>query len=203
MVDVNGRVLGAELLLTGYGSFVDGAIQLVDLADPSLSGALRNAAGTTKIAGAEGAAIWRFDDNKFLLTYGYMRGYRTDAVTGVREEVPLLNRHRAGADLMLERPGVYRVGIEGIYYGRQALDDNPYRSQSKPYVYLMAIAMRQFGSVEVVANFENLLDVRQTDYDSLLRPAPVVGGRWTTDVWAPLEGFVANVAVRFRWPRSR
>jgi iron complex outermembrane receptor protein len=203
MVDVNGRVLGAELLLTGYGSSVDGAIQLVDLADPSLSGALRNGAGTTKIAGAEGAAIWRFDDNKFLLTYGYMRGSRTDAVTGVREEVPLLNRHRAGADLMLERPGVYRVGIEGIYYGRQALDDNPYRSQSKPYVYVMAIAMRQFGSVEVVANFENLLDVRQTDYDSLLRSAPVVGGRWTTDVWAPLEGFMANVAVRFRWPRAQ
>ena len=63
---------------------------------------------------------------------------------------------------MLEKPGVYRVGIEGIYYGRQVLDDNPYRSQSKPYVYAMAIAMRQFGPVEVVANFENLLNVRQT-----------------------------------------
>ena len=27
-------------------------------------------------------------------------------------------------------------------------------------------------------------------------------GRWTTDVWAPLEGFMANVAVRLRWPRA-
>jgi outer membrane receptor for ferrienterochelin and colicins len=202
MVDVNGRVFAAELLLTGYASFVDDAIQLVDLAMPSLSGELRNAAGTTRIAGAEGAAIWRFGENKFLLTYGYARGSRTDAVSGVREEVPLLNRHRAGADLMLERPGVYRVGIEGIYYGRQALDDNPYSSQSKPYVYAMAIAMRQFGSVEIVANFENLLNVRQTNYERLLRPAPTVGGRWTTDVWAPLEGFMANVALRYRWPRA-
>jgi iron complex outermembrane receptor protein len=202
MVDVNGRVLGAELLLTSYASFVDRAIQLVDLGDSSLSGALRNAAGTTRVAGAEGAAIWRFDENKFLLTYGYARGSRTDAVTGVREQVPLLNRHRIGADLMLEKPGVYRVGIEGIYYGRQWLDDNPYRSESKPYVYAMAIAMRQFGSVELVANFENLLNVRQTDYDRLLRPTQTVGGRWTTDVWAPLEGFMANVALRFRWPRA-
>lgn len=203
MVDVNGRVFAAELLLTGYASFVDEAIQLVDLAEPSLSGELRNAAGTTRIAGAEGAAIWRFGENKFLLTYGYARGSRTDAVSGVREEVPLLERHRAGADLMLERPGVYRVGIEGIYYGRQALDDNPYRVRLRPYVYAMAIAMRQFGPLEVVANFENLLNVRQTDYDRLLRPSPIVGGRWTTDVWAPLEGFMANVAVRFRWPRVR
>lgn len=115
--------------------------------------------------------------------------------------MPLLNRHRVGGDLMLEKRGVYRIGIEGIYYGRHVLDDNPYLNQSKPYLYMMAIAMRQFGSVEVVANFENLLDVRQTEYQALVRPAPAVGGRCTTDVWAPLEGFMGNVAVRVRWPR--
>ena len=64
----------------------------------------------------------------------------------------------------------------------------------------MALLMRQFGPVEIVANFENLLDVRQTKFASLVRPTPAVGGRWTTDVWSPLEGFMANVAVRYRWP---
>jgi outer membrane receptor for ferrienterochelin and colicins len=202
MIDVNGRALGAEVLLTGYGSAVNDAIQLVDLGMPSHTGALRNSAGATRIGGVEGAAIWRFADNKFLLTYGYARGSRTDAESGVRVPVPLLNRHRVGGDLMLERPGVYRVGIEGIWYGRQALDDDPYRSASKPYLYTMAIAMRQVGALEMVANFENLLDVRQTKYQSLVRPTPTVGGRWTTDVWAPLEGFMANVAVRYRWSRG-
>ena len=201
MLDLSGRLLGAEFLMTGYSSSVNRAIQLVDVGQQGMTGALRNAAGPTRVGGAEAATIWRFGgDNKFLLTYGYARGTRTDAETGDREPVPLLNRHRVGADLMLERPGVYRVGIEGIYYGRQSLDDNPYRSFSKPYVYAMAIAMRQFGPLEVVANFENLLDVRQTKYQPLVRPTPTVGGRWTTDVWAPLEGFMANVAVRFRWP---
>jgi outer membrane receptor for ferrienterochelin and colicins len=202
MIDVNGRVLGAEFLLTGYRSAIDHAIQLVAVGDTSLSGTLRNAPGPVRIAGAEAAAIWRFAAGKFLLTYGYARGTRSDAETGQREAVPLLNRHRAGADLMWERPGVYRVGIEGIYYGRQVLDDDPYRRHSKPYLYAMAIAMRQFGKLEVVANFENLLDVRQTEHQPLVRPTPTVGGRWTTDVWAPLEGFMANVAVRFRWPRA-
>ncbi|HEY0242522.1 MAG TPA: TonB-dependent receptor plug domain-containing protein, partial [Gemmatimonadaceae bacterium] len=60
MLDLNGRVLGAEFLLTGYGSFVDRAVQLVDLGDSTLSGTLRNAAGTTRVGGAEAAAIWRF-----------------------------------------------------------------------------------------------------------------------------------------------
>ncbi|MGH7470210.1 MAG: TonB-dependent receptor [Longimicrobiales bacterium] len=202
MLDLSGRVLGAEFLLTGYSSSIDRAIQLVDLSDTGPSGTLRNATGPTRIAGAEAAAIWRFAAGKFLLTYGYAHGTRSDAETGEREAVPLLNRHRIGGDLMLERPGVYRVGIEGIYYGRQALDDDPYRRDSKPYLYAMAIAMRQFGPVEVVANFENLLDVRQTEHQPLVRPTPTVGGRRTTDVWAPLEGFMANVAVRFRWPRA-
>jgi outer membrane cobalamin receptor len=200
MLDVNGRLLNAEFLLTGYGSFIKDAIQLVAVGDSS-HGALRNAEGTTRIGGAEAAAIWRFGAHKFLLTYGYSRGSMTDAETGRREQVPLLNRHRVGADLMLEKPGVYRAGIEGIYYGSQSLDDNPYRTRSKPYVYAMAIAMRQLGPVEIVANFENLLDVRMTRYQSLVRPAQTVGGRWTTDVWAPLEGFMANVAVRFRWQK--
>ena len=199
MVDVNGRIKSVELLLTGYLSAIDGAIQLVDFGNPSRSGALRNAAGSTRVGGAEGAAIWRFGDNKFLLTYGYARGSRTDAETGEREPVPMLNRHRVGGDLMFEKPGVYRVGIEGIYYGRQVLDHSSVRSQSSPYVYAMAIAVRQFGPLEVVANFENLLDVRQTKYEPLVRSTPSVGGRWTTDVWAPLEGFMANVALRYRW----
>jgi outer membrane receptor for ferrienterochelin and colicins len=199
MVDVNGGVLGAEVLLTAYVSSIERAIQLVDLGTPSQTGVLRNAAGATRVGGAEAAAIWRFGDNKFLLTYGYARGNRTDAETEQREPVPMLNRHRAGADLMFEQPRVYRFGIEGIYYGRQELDHHGVRSQSKPYVYAMAIAVRQLGPLEVVANFENLLDVRQTRYEPLIHPTPTVGGRWTTDVWAPLEGFMANVALRYRW----
>ena len=200
MVDVNGHALGAEILMTGYSSSISRAIQLFDPDNFTDLPQLINAAGATRVAGAEGAAIWRFGgDHKFLLTYGHARGTRTDVRTGVREPMPLLNRHRAGADLMLEKPGVYLVGIEGIYYGRQVLDDNPYLTESKPYLYAMAIVKRQFGPVEIVANFENLLDVRMTDYHPLITPSPGVGGIRTTDVWAPLEGFMANVALRYRW----
>jgi len=199
MLDVNGSVAGAELLVTAYASRVRDAIQLADAADGSGDGILTNTRESTRIAGVEGAVVWRFDGGRFLGTYGYGRGSRADATTGAREPMPLLPRHRAGGDLMFEREKTYRAGIEGIWYGAQSLDDNPYRSGSRPYLYLMAIVMRQFGRVEAVANFENLLNVRQTDTDPLVRPLPATGGRWTTDVWAPLEGFMANAAIRYRW----
>jgi iron complex outermembrane receptor protein len=197
MIDVDGALLGAEVLVTGYRSVISNAIQLADAGGGS--GVLANAAAETRIGGLEGAALWRFDGGRFLATYGYARGSRPDATSGVREPMPLIPRHRLGGDLMFERPGKYRGGIEGIWYGQQSLDDDPFRSESKPYLYLMAIYVRQFGRLEAVANFENLLNVRQTQTDPLVRPSPTVGGRWTTDVWSPLEGFMANVALRYRW----
>lgn len=199
MLDVNGQLAGAEVLLTAYGSAIADAIRLADVGDGSGDAALKNASGSTRVAGFEGAAIWRFEGGKFLGTYGYAKGSRPDVAMGGREAIPMLPGHHVGGDLMFERPGVYRGGIEGIWYGAQSLDDNPFRTESKPYLYLMAIAVRQIGRLEAVANFENLLNVRQTKTDPLVRPTPGMGGRWTTDVWAPVEGFMANIALRYRW----
>lgn len=199
MLDLNGQLAGAEVLLTAYGSAISRAIQLADVPGIPGQAEFSNALSTARVGGVEALAIWRFAGGKFLGTYGYARGSRPDATTGVREAMPLLPRHRVGGDLMLERPGVYRMGFEGTWFGKQSLDENPFRTSSKPYVYLMAIAARQFGAFELVANFENLLNVRQTDTDPLVRRTPGMAGRWTTDVWAPLEGFMANVAIRYRW----
>lgn len=198
-LDLNGKVGRVEFLVTGHRSEIRDGVQLADAGDGSGDGILVNAQGPTVIGGVEAAAIWRFNGGKLYLNYGFVEGTRSDATTGAREAVPLLPKHRVGADLMLEKPGEYRVGLEATWYGVQALDDDPYRSRSKPYVYTMFLVMRRVGPVEVVANFENLLNVRQTDYAPLVRPTPMPGGRWTTDAWAPIEGFMANVAVRYRW----
>lgn len=199
MIDINGTLAGAEVLFTAYRSNITDAVQLTELPGSRGETALRNAAGPTKVGGIEGLAVWRFSGGKFIANYGYSRGTRPDVMTGALEALPLLPRHRVGGDLMLERPGVYRMGIEGTWFGAQPLDDNPFRTTSKPYLYTMALIARQVGAIEVVANFENLLNVRQTDTDPLVRRTPGMGGRWTTDVWAPLEGFMANVAIRYRW----
>lgn len=199
MLDVNGDVAGAELLVTAYRSEVAHSVQLAEQGNATGLAVLQNAGTRARIGGVEALAVWRFTGGKFVGSYGFASGSRPAPETGIREAMPMLSRHRVGGDLMLEREGVYRVGIEGTWFGAQPLDDNPFRSESKPYFYTMAIASRQFGPLEVVANFENLLNVRQTDTDRLVRPTPGIAGRWTTDVWAPLEGFMANVALRYRW----
>jgi outer membrane receptor for ferrienterochelin and colicins len=198
-LDIAGKKGPFDVLLTGFASEIRDAVQLADAGDSTGDGILRNAPGPTKFWGGEGVAVWRFSGGKLIGTYGVLYATRPDPMTGVREDMPLQPRQRASLDLMLERPGVYRIGAEVIVYGRQALDDDPDRTQSEPYAYAMFLAMRRFGPIEVVANFENLLDVRQTDHSPLLRPTPTTGNRWTVDAWGPLDGFVANMVVRYRW----
>jgi outer membrane receptor for ferrienterochelin and colicins len=53
--------------------------------------------------------------------------------------------------------------------------------------------------VLLFVNGENLTDVRQTNWDPLLRPSRGVDGRWTVDGWAPLDGRTINGGVRFNF----
>jgi len=114
----------------------------------------------------------------------------------VRQDVELTPRHSAGIVGTWEREHSARIGLEAYYTGTQRLDDNPYRTESRPYVLFGFLVEKTFGRFKAYLNAENLGDVRQTKYDPLLRPTRGVDGRWTTDAWAPLDGRVFNGGLR-------
>jgi iron complex outermembrane receptor protein len=120
-----------------------------------------------------------------------------DPETGARRASPLVPEHQAGLVASYEREGETRAGVEVYYTGRQWLDDDPFRERSRPFVHVGVLAERAFGRARLFVNAENLFDVRQTDWDRLVRPSMGKGGRWTNDVWAPLDGFVMNAGVRW------
>jgi hypothetical protein len=64
------------------------------------------------------------------------------------------------------------------------------------FVELNALAEARFGDVAIFVNAINLTNVRQTNYDPLLRPSPGPGGNPITDVWAPLDGRTFNLGIR-------
>jgi outer membrane receptor for ferrienterochelin and colicins len=73
------------------------------------------------------------------------------------------------------------------------------RRRSRPYVILGALAERHVAPARVFVNPENLLDVRQTRYDPLVRPSPGPGGCWTTDVCTELSGRTVNGGARLEF----
>ena len=172
------------------------------IADPvhverSGSFVLRNLPNATTNVGLELLGTLRRAPFALTTTYTYVRARET--VSGIRADVPLTPRHSAGVVAMWEVEDAGRLGLEWYYTGRQALDENPYRTVSEPYVILGLLAEKQFGRVRVFINGENLTGIRQTRWDPLLRPARAIDGRWTVDGWAPPEGRNVNGGVRVRF----
>jgi outer membrane receptor for ferrienterochelin and colicins len=97
-----------------------------------------------------------------------------------------------------EKHGRGRLGLEAYYTGRQELEDNPYRTRSRPYVELGAMGELVLGNISLFLNAENLLNFRQTRYDPLLLPRRAPDGAWTVDAWGPLDGRTINGGVRIR-----
>jgi iron complex outermembrane receptor protein len=158
---------------------------------------LANLTAPTIISGMEGVATFRREPYSVTGTYTYV--WSLEGVAAGRGDVPLTPRHSAGLVGMWEREGRGRIGIEAYLTGRQELEDNPYRSQSVPYVLFGGLLERSIGRVRLFVNAENLGNIRQTHWESIIRPTRAVDGRWTVDAWAPLDGRVINGGVRVRF----
>ena len=128
-------------------------------------------------------------------TYTYVRAREGSAAA--REDVPLTPRHSAGFVGMWEEEEQGRVGLEVYYTGRQRLEANPWREESRPYVIVGLLVEKSVGRAKVFLNAENLTNVRQAKWESLRRPSRGADGRWTVDAWAPVDGRAINGGVRF------
>ena len=210
-----------ELNATAFASRVRHPLQVIDAGGTTASGAsairLVNATEATRTWGAEllGRLVRELGESsadgeeapalRVTGTYTYLRSTGCDPDAGAnvceRREVPLTPRHAAGVVAAVEQHDRGRVGLEVYYTGRQRLDENPYRTESQPYVVLGLLGERAFettaGTARVFVNLENLTNVRQTRYDPLVLPVRGRGGRWTTDAWTELAGFTMNGGVRF------
>lgn len=190
-----------EANLALFASTIDDAVRL-EVLDP-VAGPWRvrlaNAPGSTRTQGAE--ALLRYRRGDLTLTGSYVRLTATepDPSGPGRRAVPVTPRDMAGFVAIWERPDVGRLGFEAYYTGRQDLDDNPYRTRSRPYVELGLLAEKTVGEARVFINLENLLNVRQTRWDRLVLPRRGPAGEWTVDAWAPTDGLVANGGVRLRF----
>jgi hypothetical protein len=145
--------------------------------------------------GVELLGTWRRAPFAATATYAFVRAL--ERPDGTEISVPLTPGTAPVSIGMWERAGTGRIGFEWYYTGEQRLEANPYRTQGKPYMVFGALVERRFGRYRLFINGENLSDVRQTDWDPLIRPARGVDGRWkSVDAWAPLDGCATSTGGR-------
>jgi iron complex outermembrane receptor protein len=184
--------------LTLFGSDVRHAVQSDTFVAPGGNGVFQlfNGARPTQTRGAEVRLRYRWEALTVTGSYVYTDATEVEA-SDIRNTVPLTPRHSGGVVAMWEQPETGRLGIEAYYTGLQRLDDNPYRSKSRPYVDLGLFGEVVVEQFRFFINAENILNVRQTRFDPLLLPTRAPDGRWTVDAWAPTDGFILNGGVRF------
>lgn len=192
------RAIGPfELNATVFGSRIEDAVQVRPA--PTGDGRLEliNATGPVRTHGTELLARYHRDAIHITATHVYLRSTESDPAGAGRRIAPLTPRHTVGLVAAWEHEDRGRIGAEFYFTGRQELEANPYRSTSEPHAIVGLLVERRFGPARLFLNAENLLDTRQTRYDPLVLPARSPEGRWTTDVWAPLEGRSFNAGVRW------
>ena len=195
-IDVSYSTGNLETGLTFFGSNIDDAARLEALAADRVQ--MVNVDGVTRTRGIEALMRWRLDDFVVTASYLYTEASEPDEDGVGRRTVPLTPRHSAGLVAIWEVEEKGRIGFEVYYTGTQSLEDNPYRSEGDPYFEVGLLGEITRGRYSFFLNLENLLNVRQTRDDVLVRPSRTPDGRWTVDAWAPLEGFVANAGVRIQ-----
>ena len=186
-----------EANLTLFGSNINGATRLEQAAPDRVR--LMNGPGTTRVRGAELLLRYRWDALVLTGSYVFVDASEPDPNSLGRREKPLTPRHTAGVVVMWEEHDKGRIGLEVYYTGVQSLEDNPHRAKSKPYVEIGLMGEIVVGKARLFLNAENILGVRQTKFDPLIRPFRAADGRWTVDAWAPTEGFVLNGGIRIKF----
>jgi len=147
--------------------------------------------------GAELLATWRREPLSLTAVYDFIHAREYEDAAFV--DIPLTPRHAVTVLAGLEDEDVGRFVLEWFYTGRQRLEANPFRSTSVPYQTFGLLAERVIGKVRLFINGEDLTNVRQTQFDPLLRPSRGVDRRWIVDAWAPLDGRNINGGIRVKF----
>ncbi|MEO6525014.1 MAG: TonB-dependent receptor [Gemmatimonadaceae bacterium] len=212
-LDMGGPVRTAigrlELNATMFASRIEQPLLARDSPRQAFAGGpglvLVNASVPTTTWGAEMFARLRIEhvlsgDLGLIGTYAHLRSTEENPdILGEPRDAPLTPRHAAGFDVIWEKESRGRVGLELYYTGHQSLDDNPYRTESRPYLLVGLLGEWRVGPsrrTTIFVNSENLGGVRQTRFDRLVLPQRGRGGRWTTDAWTELAGATINAGVR-------
>src|SRR5690606_13808704 len=143
MLDV-GRELGHwELNATLFGSEIEDALRVRSAGDGRL--ALFNSPEPVRTSGTELLARLHQGPIPRASTYVYTRSTELAPEGEGRREVPLTPRHTAGLVGAWEDEEWGRAGVELYYTGEQALEENPYRSTSEPYLVLGFLVEKRLG----------------------------------------------------------
>ena len=129
------------------------------------------------------------EDFEFYFEYTYT--YAEQVFSNSHSFLQLTPKNKINITLTLEDEDNWRSGLEAFYTGKEYLNSG---LQSRDYWTIGVSIQKYFNHFSIVANVENLFDVRQTKYEKIYNPP--LSNPTFKQIYAPLDGILANVAVK-------
>ncbi len=187
-LDLNYKAqLGDENLLTCNQSFF-----VTQISNPLVLDSFIFASGTKPIitSGFESDFRYDIDEFQFFLAYTFVNAIRK--YDNIQPFVPLTPKHKVNVDIIYEKEDNFSLAFEGYFVSSMFRD---FDTKTKPYGTIGFIAQKHFRHFTIIANVENLLDVRQTRFENIV--IPPIDRPTFRQLYAPIDGRVFNVAIRF------
>lgn len=134
-------------------------------------------------SGFESNLRYNLDEFQIFVGYTYVNSRRK--YNDVQSFVPLTPKHKLTLDIIYEEEGNYSIAFEGYYISSMFRD---FDAITKPYFTIGLIAQKHFNHFTLIANGENLLDVRQTRFEDIIIP-PIKNPKFR-QLYAPFDGRV-------------
>lgn len=150
-----------------------------------------NANGPIDSRGLETNLRISYDDFKLYAGYSLVDTRRRYTGENYNSPVPLTAKHRVNLVAVYELEGKFRLGLEAYYNGRKPLSTG---DKSRSYWLMGIMGERRWKHFSIFANLENMLNIRQDRYQPVVLPP--MNSPSFREVWAPLEGFVANGGIK-------
>ncbi|TAN13031.1 MAG: TonB-dependent receptor [Chitinophagaceae bacterium] len=151
-----------------------------------------NAAGPEVAKGFESNFTFDLDDWEFVADYTYTNS--KNYFDKIHPFVPLNPISKILLTLVYEKENNFRTGVEWFYSGRQYLSDG---SRARNYWTMDLVGEKTFHFLSLIANIENLFDVRQSRFSPLVFPP--YNHPSFAEIYAPVEGIIVNLEMRIRF----
>jgi iron complex outermembrane receptor protein len=150
-----------------------------------------NANGPIDSRGLETNLRLSYEAVKLYAGYSLVDTRRRYSGAEFNSAIPLTAKHRVNLVAVYELEGKFRLGLEAYYIGPKPLSTG---ETSRSYWLMGLMGERRWKHFSVFINFENILDIRQDRYQAVILPP--LNRPSFREVWAPLEGFVANGGLK-------
>lgn len=180
-------VISDELSLSTNTLFFYTRIQDPLVLTPTVGGfEFQQPNGFVDTKGVEINMKWSYRDLKLFV--GYTHANVQQHYNGNSTTFPLVAEHRLNNVLMYEKHGNFWIGLEAYYFSPQTLRDG---GKGKSYwITGLMTEKRLSKNYSVFLNFENFLDTRQSEFDTVYTGS--LSDPEFRDIYAPVDGFVIN-----------